>query len=184
MISSVDLSNVTRISIHWNMLCSQNMFFTFSSFVNSTQVNDTLPSLSAGRLYRTYSTLLVSLGLTHLLNSFSWSLRPLIVTLRHRTFNLWGSPPLNSAWTSIHPTIIASNLHNKKLKIINEKLIQTFHQTLGSKNDNYNINMQTSKQLSNISHLHVTLYHILQKKGKFKQTLNLKKSKLTIKNLT
>jgi len=27
-------------------------------------------------------------------------------------------------------SVIASNLHNKKLKTINEKLIQTFHQTL------------------------------------------------------
>ena len=35
------------------------------------------------------------------------------------------------------------------------------------KNDNYNINMQTSKQLSNISLLHVTLYHFLQKNLKF-----------------
>jgi len=35
--------------------------------------------------------------------------------------------------------------------------------------------MQTSKQLSNISHLHVILYHFLQKKSKFKETLNLKK---------
>jgi len=36
--------------------------------------------------------------------------------------------------------------------------------------------MQTSKQLSNISHLNVTLYHFLQKKkSNFKQTLNLKK---------
>ena len=130
MISSVDLSNVTRISIHWNMLCSQNMLATFSSFFNSTQVNDTLPWSSVGRLYRTHSTLLMSLGLTTWLNSFSWSLRPLNVTLRHQTFNLWGSPPLNSAWTSIHPAI-ASNLHNKKLNTINEKLIQTFHQTLG-----------------------------------------------------
>jgi len=111
IISSVDLSNVTRISIHWNMLCSQNMFFTFSSFVNSTQLNDILPSSSVGHLYRTYSTLLVSLGLTPWLNSFSWSLRPLNVTPRHRTFNLWGSPPLNCAWTSIYPTIV-SNLHN------------------------------------------------------------------------
>jgi len=40
---------------------------------------------------------------------------------------------------------------------------------INPKNDNYNINMQTSKQLSNISHLHVTLYHILQKKN---QNLN------------
>ena len=105
IISSVDLSNVTRISIHWNMLCSQNMLFMFSSFVNSTQVNDTLPSSSVGRLYRTNSTLLVSLGLTPWLNSLSWSLRPLNVTPRHRTFNLWGSPPLNCAWTSIHPPL-------------------------------------------------------------------------------
>jgi len=102
----------------------------FSSFFNSTQVNDTLPSSSVGRLYRTYSTLLVSLGLTPWMNSLSWSLRPLNITSRHRTFNLWGSPPLNSSWTSIHPAI-ASNLHNKKLNTINEKLIQTFHQTLG-----------------------------------------------------
>ena len=82
IISSVDLSNVTRISIHWNMLCSQNMLFTFSSFVNSTQVNDTLPSSSVGRLYRMYSTILVSLGLTPWLNSFNWSLRHLKVTPR------------------------------------------------------------------------------------------------------
>jgi len=111
IISSVDLSNVTRISIHWNMLCSQNMLFTFSSFFNSTQVNDTLPSSSVGRLYPTNSTLLVSLGLTPWLNSLSWSLRPLNVTPGHRTFNLWGSPPLNSTWMSIHLTIV-SNLHN------------------------------------------------------------------------
>jgi len=129
IISSVDFSNVTRISIHLNMLCSQNMLFTFSSFVNSIQVNDTLPSSSVGHLYRTYSTLLVSLGLTPWLNSLSWSLRPLNVTLRHRTFNLWDSLPLNCAWTSIHPAIV-SNIHNMKLKTINEKLIQTFHQTL------------------------------------------------------
>jgi len=128
MISSVDLINVTRISIHWNMSCSQNMFFMFSSFVNFTQVNDILPSLSIGRLYLTYSILLVSLGLTPWLNSFSWSLRPPNVTPRHRTFNLWGSPPLNCAWTSIYPAIV-SNLQNRKLKTINEKLIQTFHQT-------------------------------------------------------
>jgi len=36
--------------------------------------------------------------------------------------------------------------------------------------------MHTSKQLSNISHLHVTLHHLLQKKKtNFTQTLNLKK---------
>jgi len=35
--------------------------------------------------------------------------------------------------------------------------------------------MQTSKQLSNISHLHVTLYHFLQKKSKFKQNPKTKK---------
>jgi len=29
--------------------------------------------------------------------------------------------------------------------------------------------MQTSKQLSNITHLHATLYHFLSKKSKFKQ---------------
>jgi len=32
------------------------------------------------------------------------------------------------------------------------------------KTHNYNINMQTSKQLSNINHVRVTLYHLLQKK--------------------
>jgi len=37
---------------------------------------------------------------------------------------------------------------------------------INSKTHNYNINMQTLKQLSNISHLHVTLYHFLQKKIK------------------
>jgi len=46
---------------------------------------------------------------------------------------------------------------------------------INPKTHNYNINMQTSKQLSNISHLHVTLYHFLQAKSKFKETLNLKK---------
>ena len=44
---------------------------------------------------------------------------------------------------------------------------------INPKTHNYNINMHTSKQLSNISHLHVTLYHFLQAKSKFKQTLNL-----------
>ena len=92
-----------------------DMLFTFSSFVNSTQVNDTLPSSSVGRLYRTYFTFLVSMGLTPWLNSLSWSLRPLNVTAMHRTFNLWGSPPLNFAWMSIHPAI-ASNPHKKKIK--------------------------------------------------------------------
>ena len=96
-------------------MCSQNMLVTFLSFVNSTQLNDTLPSLSVGRLYQTYSTLLVSPGLSPWLNSFSSSLRPLNVRPRHRTFNLWGSPPLNCAWMSIHPAIV-SNLYNKKLK--------------------------------------------------------------------
>ena len=46
---------------------------------------------------------------------------------------------------------------------------------INPKTHNYNINMQTSKQLNNISHLHVTLYHFLQKKSNFKQTLNVKK---------
>ena len=40
---------------------------------------------------------------------------------------------------------------------------------LNPKNNNYNINMQTSKQLSNISDLHVTLYDFLAKKN---QNLN------------
>jgi len=38
---------------------------------------------------------------------------------------------------------------------------------INPKNDNYNINMQTSKQLSNISYLHATLFNFLQKKSKF-----------------
>jgi len=37
---------------------------------------------------------------------------------------------------------------------------------INPKTHNYNINMQTSKQLSNISDLHVTLYDILEKKIK------------------
>jgi len=45
--------------------------------------------------------------------------------------------------------------------------------------------MQTSKQLSNISHLHVTLYHFLPKNSKFKQNPKTKKSNLRErKNLT
>ena len=43
------------------------------------------------------------------------------------------------------------------------------------KNDNYNINMQTSKQLSNISDLHATLYDLLTKKSKFKLNTKTKK---------
>jgi len=46
---------------------------------------------------------------------------------------------------------------------------------INSKTQNYNINMQTSKQLSNISHLHVTLHHFLPKKLKFKQNPKTKK---------
>ena len=46
---------------------------------------------------------------------------------------------------------------------------------INHKTHNYNINMQTSKQLSNISHLHVTLYYFLQKKSKFKQNPKTKK---------
>jgi len=130
IISSVDLSNVTRISIHWNMLCSQNMLVTFPLFVNSTQVNDTLPSSSVERLYRTFSTLLVSPGLTPWLNSFNSSLSPLNVTSRHQTFNLRGYPSLNCARTSIHPAIV-SNLHNKKLKTINENSFKHFIKHLG-----------------------------------------------------
>jgi len=45
--------------------------------------------------------------------------------------------------------------------------------------------MQTSKQLSNISRLHVTLYHFLQKKNQIlNKTLKLKSSNLSEKNLT
>ena len=46
---------------------------------------------------------------------------------------------------------------------------------INPKNDDYNINMQTSKQLSNISDLHVTLYDFLAKKSKFKLTPKTKK---------
>jgi len=46
---------------------------------------------------------------------------------------------------------------------------------INPKNDNYNINMQTSKQLSNISDLHVTLYDFLEKKSKFKLNPKTKK---------
>ena len=45
--------------------------------------------------------------------------------------------------------------------------------------------MQTSKQLSNIIRLHVTLYHFLQKKNQIlNKTLKLKSSNLSEKNLT
>jgi len=40
---------------------------------------------------------------------------------------------------------------------------------INPKTHNYNMNMQTSKQLSNISDLHVTLYDFLAKKN---QNLN------------
>ena len=49
---------------------------------------------------------------------------------------------------------------------------------INPKTDNYNINMQTSNQLNNISHLHVTLYYFLPNKSKFKLNLKLKKSNL------
>jgi len=46
---------------------------------------------------------------------------------------------------------------------------------INPKTHNYNINMQTSKHLSNTSHLHVNIVISCKKKSKFKQTLNLKK---------
>jgi len=46
---------------------------------------------------------------------------------------------------------------------------------INPKNDNYNINMQTFKQLINISDLHVTLYDFLAKKSKFKLNPKTKK---------
>ena len=46
---------------------------------------------------------------------------------------------------------------------------------INPKTDNYNINMQTSKQLSNISHSHVTLYYFLLRKSKFKLNPKTKK---------
>jgi len=42
-------------------------------------------------------------------------------------------------------------------------------------NPKTNINMQTSKHLSNISHLHVNIVISCKKNSKFKQTPNLKK---------
>ena len=47
---------------------------------------------------------------------------------------------------------------------------------INPKNNNYNINMQTSKQLNNISDLHVTLYDFLPKKSKFKLNRKTKKN--------
>jgi len=47
---------------------------------------------------------------------------------------------------------------------------------INPKTDNYNINMQTSKQLSNISHLHVTLFYFLPKKSNFKLNPKTKKT--------
>jgi len=55
---------------------------------------------------------------------------------------------------------------------------------INPKTHNYNMNMQTSKQLSNISDLHVTLYDFLAKKSKFKLNPRTKKSNLIVKNLT
>ena len=46
---------------------------------------------------------------------------------------------------------------------------------INPKTHNYNMNMQTSKQLSNISDLHVTLYDFLAKKSKFKLNPKTKK---------
>ena len=118
-ISSVDLSNVTHISIHWNMLCSQNMVLTLLSFVNSTHLSDILPSSSVERLYRTYST-----QLNDILPSSS---------VRHL-----------SNISHLHVNIVISCKKKSKFKqILNLKKF--------SKTRNYNINMQTSKHLSNIS---------------------------------
>ena len=46
---------------------------------------------------------------------------------------------------------------------------------INPKTHNYNMNMQTSKQLSNITDLHVTLYDFLAKKSKFKLNPKTKK---------
>jgi len=54
---------------------------------------------------------------------------------------------------------------------------------INPKNDNYNINMQISKQLSNISDLHATLYNFLQKNQNFNKTLKLKKSNIIMQTL-
>ena len=127
-ISSVDLNNVTHRSIHGNMLCSQNMLVTSSSFINSTQLNDIILLLDiyTERIPPSLCLWGWLIGWIHLVDP--WDL----LTWHQGTepFNLWGSQPLNCGWTS-NISAIASNLHNKKLKTINEKLIQTFHQTLG-----------------------------------------------------
>jgi len=47
---------------------------------------------------------------------------------------------------------------------------------INPKNDNYNIHMQKSKQLSNISDLYITLYDFLAKKSKFKLNPKTKKN--------
>ena len=46
---------------------------------------------------------------------------------------------------------------------------------INPKTHNYNMNMQTSKQLSNISDLHVTQYDFQAKKSKFKLNPKTKK---------
>ena len=46
---------------------------------------------------------------------------------------------------------------------------------INTKTHNYNIIMQTSKHLSNISYLRVNIVISCKKNSKFKQTLNLKK---------
>jgi len=116
-ISSCDLSNVTNISIHGNMLCCQkieNMFLTSSSLFNSSQLNVILPSSNVGCSYQMYFTLLVSPGLSPWLISSSWSLRFFNVTLMYRTLNIWGFPPLKRMLT-LNKSVTVSNLRHTKL---------------------------------------------------------------------
>jgi len=106
-----------NILINGNMLCWQkieNMLLTSSSFVNSSRLNHILPSSNVGRLYQTYSILLVSPGLSPWLISFSWSFRPFNVILMYQTLNNWGFPPLKLMQT-LNKSAIVSNLHHKKL---------------------------------------------------------------------
>jgi len=116
-ISSGDLSNVTNISIHGNMLCCQkieNMLLTSSSFVNSSRLNVILSSSNVGRSYQMYFILLVSPGLTPWLISSSLSLRPFNVILMYQTLNIWGFPPLKRM-QKFNKSAIVSNIHHKKL---------------------------------------------------------------------
>ena len=108
--------------------------------------------------YWTSSTLLVSPGLSPWLILFSWSFRSFSVTST-RTLNKWKFSPLKRTW-ALNKLSIVSDQHHKKLnnhwKTHSNILTNTWSANYTyPKTQNYNINLQTSKQLSNISHLHV-----------------------------